>query len=180
MPTTCWPIMVSCVLFVASHNLWHCPTGGGYRLVTGGGEAWNNCVWRCGNRHLFWCHFRVLYICTVLFLPTAETINCLQSESVGTPSLLWSCIITIVIHIGIIRVNLSKNHVHIWQFWSKQELAGSNEQALLSPCRWYSHSLMSLTACEEYKPLGVCLNFSMSAIPKTSQKNSGNRTAMAS
>ena len=38
---------------------------------------------------------------------------------------------------------------------------------------------MSLTACKKYKPLGICLHFSMSALPKTSQRNSGKQTTMA-
>ena len=38
---------------------------------------------------------------------------------------------------------------------------------------------MSLTACKEYKLFGICLNFFMSVLPKTRQRNSGNRTAMA-
>ena len=38
-----------------------------------------------------------------------------------------------------------------------QALAGSNEQALTDHRATCSQSLMSLTACEEYKPLG--LNF---------------------
>ena len=58
---------------------------------------------------------------------------------------------------------------------------GSTRQAA-TPCRsaddlyqaLVSSNEQALTACEEYKPLGVFLNFSMSALPKTTQRNSGN------
>ena len=60
-----------------------------------------------------------------------------------------------------------------------QALMGSNEQALTDHRATCTQLLMSLTACEDYKPLGICLNFSMSALPKTSKRNSGNRTATA-
>ena len=47
-----------------------------------------------------------------------------------------------------------------------QALVGSNEQALTGYHATCSQSLMSLTACEEYKPLAVCLNFSSQRYPK--------------
>ena len=45
-----------------------------------------------------------------------------------------------------------------------QTLADSNKQALTDHHATYSQSLMSLTACEKYKPLGVALTSLMSAL----------------
>ena len=48
-------------------------------------------------------------------------------------------------------------------------------RAITGQCATCTQSLMSLTACEEYKPLGTCLNFSMSALPKTSQRTAATK-----
>ena len=45
-----------------------------------------------------------------------------------------------------------------------QALADSNKQALTDHHATYSQSLMSLTACKKYKPLGVALTSLMSAL----------------
>ena len=55
-----------------------------------------------------------------------------------------------------------------------QALVGSNGLALTGHCAACSlQLLMSFTFCEEYKPPGVFLNFSMSALPKTTQRETG-------
>ena len=178
---------MSCVLFVASHNLWHYPTGGGYRWVREGWEGHKTIVPGDVEIGIYSGAiselpiYALLCFCQHLKQLKQQTVY-LHCESVGTSSLLWSCI-------------TSDPYRH-YQGEPEQESqitctfgsfeANNNWQVATSKHRYYtdhpvacSPSLVLLTACEEYKPLGVCLNISMSALPKTSQKNSGNRTATA-